>query len=75
MDELNIQLMSAWLASRIRSYGPEYVVRFVDCDKSALHIYNNSLGRELRAAFNLWDAPDALSASQTVINETHKALQ
>ena len=54
MDEHDIELMCSWALKRIRGYGPEYVVRFVDCEQSALIIYQDSLGREIRNQFKLW---------------------
>jgi hypothetical protein len=46
---------AAWLAKRIRSMGPAFVVAFVDCPRSQLVRYHDSLGRMLRNEFKFWD--------------------
>lgn len=45
-----------WLARKIKSMGPDFIVAFVDCPRSQLVRYHDSLGRMVRNEFKLWDA-------------------
>jgi hypothetical protein len=46
---------AAWLAKRINALGPAFVVSFVDCPRSQLVRYHDSLGRMIRNEFKMWD--------------------
>lgn len=56
--------MAVWLAKKIQSMGPTFVVQFVDSPRDSLAKYHGSLGRMIRNEFKMWDAdwrPDIIN--------------
>ena len=78
-----------WLARKINTLGPEFVVQFVDTPRDDLAKYSSALGRMVRNEFKMWedywtphfvdgvdhspDHPD--QRSQRVIEQTWERLQ
>ena len=78
-----------WLARKINTLGPEFVVQFVDTPRDSLVRYHSLLGRMVRNEFKMWedhwtphivngvdhspDHPD--QRSQRIIEQTWERLQ
>lgn len=83
------EAMISWLALKIRSLGPAFVIQFVDTPRANLVRYDSLLGRMIRNEFKMWeedwtphiingvdtspDHPD--QRSQRVIEQTWEQLQ